>query len=269
MRAYRTLCAFLILTLAAPSLAGSRLDGFETRGDMLGWEAVGRLDLPNGFCTGVLVGKDTVVTAAHCLFERRSAERVDLGETVFRAGYLNGVSLFERRVVSYEIAPGFSYSGPRMQAEEAARDVALLRLDRPVSPSEARPFFVFDGAGSVSEVAVMSYGRGRAEAMSYQRACNVTRQNQSLWEFDCDTTFGSSGAPVFARVDGRFRILSLVSGHWQTDAGEHRVIGMKLPAVLADIARARRATGVTVGRGAKRLIVGQESVSSGAKFLKP
>ena len=272
MRSLRALALGIFTLTASATQASSPLEVMQNRGDMLGWEAVGRLDLPSGFCTGVLVARDLVLTAAHCLFDRNSSAPINVSGAVFRAGYLNGQSLFERRVTSYEIADGFSYNGPVMMAQESAKDVALLRLDQPVSASEARPFLIYQGQTTARDVQVMSYGRGRAEAMSWQPSCNVLRQNEVLLEFDCDTTFGSSGAPVFAREDGVIRILSLVSGNWQTEAGENRVIGMKLKGIVEEM-RARIGAAPTVlprvSTGARRITVGQNKRTGGAKFLRP
>ena len=89
--------------------------------------------------------------------------------------------------------------------------------------------------------------------------------------FDCDVTYGSSGAPVFVRYGNRVRILSLISGIGQDQDGNHEAYGMELPQKVAAM-KQRMMNGdlpsVRVGTGAKRVTVGTRSRSSGAKFVR-
>lgn len=265
-----TLCLSLLFANSVAS--GTQLVTMKNRGDMLGWEAVGRLDLADGgFCTAVLIASDQVLTAAHCLYDADTRKPRDARNAVFRAGYLNGDALTERRVEKYVIAKGYVNEGGKATERSIPRDVALLKLDSPIFSSEANPFLVHSGTEDVTHVQVMSYGRGRSQAMSWQRQCNKVGQYKTILEFDCDTTFGSSGAPVFVRHGGRVRILSLVSGGTNLKDGSTRVFGMELQEVVSELKREMRGENAVVNRvgtGAKRITVGGSKRAGGARFVK-
>lgn len=253
-------------------MSGTKLEVMENRGDMLGWEAVGRVDLADGgFCTGVLIASDQVLTAAHCLYDKATGKPRSAKDAVFRGGYLNGDALVERTVIKYLIAEGYKDDGDKATAETIPYDVALLKLDRPIYSSEADPFRVHVGTDDITNVQVMSYGRGRSEAMSWQRKCDLLQTWPKIMMFDCDTTFGSSGAPVFVRYGTRVRILSIVSGGRKTETGETRVFGMELQEVVADLQKRMRGGDAPINRigtGAKRITVGGGARSSGARFVR-
>lgn len=264
----------LCIACATPAAAQSTrgLDALERRGELLGWEAVGRLDKPNGFCTGTLIASDLVLTAAHCVFDA-AGQLLPPERLLFRAGYANGTAIAERSADRVVVPEGYHHSPTGMQgAEETRVDVALVRLSQPISTAEADPFRIHDSPREGDRVSVLSYGQGREETLSREGDCNVTgRYRDGLMSFDCNVTFGSSGAPVFVKYGTRVRILSLISGGTNLGTGDTVSFGMELPALVDDLKQQLRtggATAVTSG-GARRITVGGGMGDGGARFVRP
>nr|WP_240989102.1 trypsin-like peptidase domain-containing protein [Salipiger mangrovisoli] len=253
------------MALPAVAAAQAHFDVIDRRGDLLGWEAVGRLDTGDGFCTGALVASDIVLTAAHCVFAPNGSPRPPESLT-FRAGYYSGTQIVAQRVRRWVVPPAY-LPGATPTHESVAVDVALLKLDAPVTSAEADPFRVVDHAPEGSEVTVLSYGKGREEVLSREPSCAITqRYADDVLGFDCDVTFGSSGAPVFLREDGRLRILSVISS-----IGGGSAYGPGIATLVPELAARLRNedSRPAAGTGAKRITVGGARQSTGARFVRP
>ncbi len=236
------------------------------RDDLYGWEAVGRLDIGDqGFCTGTLIAKDLVLTAAHCALDKATGKPYPPGKVTFRAGLSDGESLADRKVIQIASHPDF-VANRRVTAPRIRVDVALMRLEEPIPYSIANPFALHSGRISGSEISVASYGRGRAEAITRQRSCNILGRGEGLISFNCDVTFGSSGSAILAKTGPRWQILSVVSAvGWD---GRRKVgYGMELSGVVSELKAILRRDAPKPLATIRRLQPGADKSSSGAKFI--
>lgn len=280
----RAIFALLLLAGAAVAQDRSGLDELATREKLRGFEPVGRVDIENGgFCTGSLIAADLVLTAAHCVIAPDGTP-VAAGRITFRAGLAYGSALIDAPVQRTVVDPGYRRIEPA-PFEMIERDVALLQLAAPVPSALISPFVVARPSNG-DEVSVVSYATGREEALSWQRVCHVVGRQQRLIAFDCDVTFGSSGAPVLERSGYRARIVSMISSG-ATEDGRPISIGMELPPLVERLKAALRRGDVTSeaaatevggfgsavtglpGKPAKRIVPGGGTTTGGARFVSP
>lgn len=234
---------FAALILAVPAWAddNSGLKRLTLRTDLLGWEAVGRVELGGGYCTGTLIATDLVLTAAHCVYTRGGARR-PVEDMSFRAGLRDGQAIAESAVKHIVAHPAYRPGRPP-DWTNVRHDVALLQLQDSIPSGVASPFRINPPVTAGRDVSVVSYAAGRDQALSRQRVCQVIGQNAGLMVFDCDVYFGSSGAPVFSRGHGPARIVSIVSSGSRSPEATVS-FGMELPSIVADLKH-----GLRTGRG--------------------
>lgn len=200
------------------------------------WSAVGKLfNSVGGACTAVAISRDTVLTAAHCLYAFRTRRFLRPDAIHFLLGYARGDYRIHARVARFAVGRGYD---PADEARTAAADWALLTLAEPL-PAEVRPVAVARAVPSPGTViAIGGFAQDRAYLMTADTRCHLlaTRPGRpaaggarpaAILDHDCLIAHGDSGAPLLVTAgDGTVEAFAVTVGFW---TGDGRHVGIAAP----------------------------------------
>ncbi|WP_247875740.1 serine protease [Azospirillum sp. TSH100] len=162
------------------------------------WRSVVRVQTNlAGRCTGALVGRSTVVTAGHCLFNPRTRRFLQASSLHVLFGYDRGAYTRHVRVAQVATDPAYD---PAAAAPMAAADWAVLTLADP-APDSVPPLPVSaEPLRSGAPLMLGGYSQDRAQILMADRDCHLLGESGGLLVHDCDATRGTSGGPLLART---------------------------------------------------------------------
>jgi protease YdgD len=175
------------------------------------WDAVAKVQTnTGGRCTGALIAPAVVLTAAHCLYNRRTGALLQPVSLHVLFGYQRGTYRWHRLVVQVTVGPGFDGGKPQPQRT----DWAWLELAEAI-PASVSPLPVSKEAPMPgTALALAGYNQDRAQLLLAAAECHVIGAARSpdggaFFTHDCAGTRGTSGAPLLARLGDNWEVVGI------------------------------------------------------------
>jgi hypothetical protein len=260
--------SLLALTPLAGCGGGEDVQGPQVRlRPQLTWQAaIGELstNVSDIHCSAVLVGRDVIATASHCLFLETAKRPASPEDLVFRPNMGGLQALPPSRGVAF-LAKGATIRGGQIRNEDVSNDWVLVRVSPPVTAVQPLPVagLTIDGMldliRSGNRLVTAGYGNGAYDQIKVNERCQLLSQQElglfpddSWLQLDCVFRSGDSGGAIVL-VDGANQpaLIGLMTGFGHMPRNKSVPLGLGVNASqflphLRPISEAAPETGIDV-----------------------
>jgi protease YdgD len=179
------------------------------------WRAVGKLQAASmnvrESCTATLVGPSTVVTAAHCVFNRRTQRFFPPQSLHFLIGYSSSDHSGHAVGIGVKIGDGYD---PRRPEQTIGSDWALVFLDKSLGSQDRILPMASDLPPDGTNIMLGGYQQDHPLILMADIQCRVDGRfvdpsGRVLLRHNCAGTLGVSGAPLLVDMGGRWQIAAI------------------------------------------------------------